>query len=339
MASQSPPDPGIVAPGMIQPVEMRVTLRVRFHDGHYSTTTDVWNMLTACRDGVIARVDELVCGCPALVLCDYNYMPPLHLAVREGHVELVRYLVERGAANPNYVTYPYKETLLTVASDRGYEEIAQILEDGYRAADSTRPPDEGGEIEYEKDEERVRFQKLVGSNALAEVEALLARRPGLALDELAFWGEGILSMPANRGNREMIELLLRHGARVPDVSKWGAWYYFKRYEIAAFLMERGMNANHMNCHHTTLLHDMAYTGDVRKAALLLDHGADIDAIDEEFQSTPLGLAARWGHLEMVTFLLGRRADPNRAGAHWAAPVSWARIKKHAEVEAALREVT
>jgi ankyrin repeat protein len=104
-------------------------------------------------------------------------------------------------------------------------------------------------------------------------------------------------------------------------------------------MERGMDANHMNCHHTTLLHDMAHTSDVRKAALLLDHGADIDAIDEEFQSTALGLAARWGHLDMVTFLLDRGADPNRAGAQWAAPLSWARTKKHGEVEATLREVT
>jgi hypothetical protein len=32
-------------------------------------------------------------------------------------------------------------------------------------------------------------------------------------------------MPAKLGNRKMIELLMRYGARVPNVSKWGAWYY------------------------------------------------------------------------------------------------------------------
>jgi uncharacterized protein len=93
----------------------------------------------------------------------------------------------------------------------------------------------------------------------------------------------------------------------------------------------------MNCHHTTLLHDMAYTADERKAALLLDGGANVDAIDEEFQSTPLGFAARWGHHGMVTFLLERGADPTRAGAPWATPLSWARIRKHADVEAELRK--
>ena len=34
----------------------------------------------------------------------------------------------------------------------------------------------------------------------------------------------------------------------------------------------------------TLLHDMAFDGDVRKASLLLDHGADINAIGDEYHS-------------------------------------------------------
>ena len=206
----------------------------------------------------------------------------------------------------------------------------------YASETRDRKEDEGGEIEYDRDEERVRFQRLVNLDGRAEVEEMLARRPELARDEFAFWSEGILSMPANRGNRKMLEVLLAHGARVPHVSKWGAWYYFKHYEIAAFLIERGMSAQHMNCHHTTLLHDMAYTGDVRKAGLLLEHGADVDAIDEEFRSTPLGLAARFGQRDMVDFLLDRGADPNRAGSPWATPLEWARKKGHPDIESRLR---
>jgi len=85
------------------------------------------------------------------------------------------------------------------------------------------------------------------------------------------------------------------------------------------------------------LHDMAFTGDLQKARLLLDHGADIDAVDEEYRSTPLGYAARWGRREIVAFLLERGADVNKSGAPWATPLAWARKKNYPEIEADLRQ--
>ena len=72
-------------------------------------------------------------------------------------------------------------------------------------------------------------------------------------------------MPAHDNHWPMIELLMRYGARVPDMTKWCREYYFKHYDTAAFLMERGMSPNHMNCDRTTLLHGMAQLGDMRKA--------------------------------------------------------------------------
>ena len=325
-----------ITPGMIMPVEVAADLPVRMRDGSYTTTQEIWRVLTASRNGDLRALSDLISKNAALVLCDHNYMTPLHLAVREGHYDIVQFLAERGAANPNYVTYPYREPLTTVARDRGYEAIAELLERWYTREDRSRQEEEGGEIQDGRDEERIRFQRLVNHDALPEAGQMLRDRPDLALDPFASWFEGILSMPANRGNRPMLELLLRYGATVPDVTKWGAWYYFKRYEIAAFLIERGMKPNHMNVHHTTLLHDMAYTGDVKKAELLLDAGAEIDAVDEEFRSTPLGLAARFGKNEVVELLLARGADPNKAAAAWAAPIEWARRKGHPEIERRLR---
>ena len=96
-----------------------------------------------------------------------------------------------------------------------------------------------------------------------------------------------------------------------------------------------MNPNHMNWRRVTLLHDMAYTGAIQKARLLIDHGADIDPIDEEYRSTPLGFAVRWGQREMVGFLLERGADVNKSGAPWATPLAWARKRGRAEIEADL----
>ena len=224
-----------------------------------------------------------------------------------------------------------------VAEDRGF---TAIVDDSRRVrprqADPDRAADENGEIDYGRDPERQRFQQLVNANALGAVEALLEKRPELATDPFAFWSEGVLMMPAHGNHWPMIELLMRYGARVPDMTKWCREYYFKHYDTAAFLMERGMNPNHMNCDRTTLLHGMAQLGDVRKAALLLDRGAAIDAVDDEFRSTPLGLAARWGHVEMVRLLLDRGADRTLAGADWATPRAWARRKGHKAIEDAFR---
>ena len=321
---------------MIQLVEMRSTFPVSLHDGATSTTTEVWNTLVASPDGDLDRVKALAARCPPLLTCQYNYTPPLHFAVREGHLDLVRYLVSQGAIDPTYVTYPFKDSLVTMANDRGHLEIARSLSESLKDPQLIHAKGDTGGIEYGKNEIQRRFQKAVNHNEAAEAERLLEAQPELALDETASWGEGILMMPSNRKNRSLIELLMRYGARVPDLSKWGRAYYFKHDEIASFLLETGMNPNHMSWHHVTLLHDMAQEGDVEKAEMLLDYGADINPIEEEYCSTPLGLAARWGHRAMVAFLLDRGADSSLGGAEWATPLAWAKARGHADIEADLR---
>ena len=77
---------------------------------------------------------------------------------------------------------------------------------------------------------------------------------------------------------------------------------------------------------------IAQQRDIKKAELLIKYGAAIDPVDEEYQSTPLGMAARWGHVEMVEYLLSKGADPDKSGAQWSAPLAWARKKGHMEIE-------
>ncbi len=48
-------------------------------------------------------------------------------------------------------------------------------------------------------------------------------------------------------------------------------------------------------------------GDVERAALYLDYGADLHARDEEICSTPLGWAAKYGQRPMVELLLTQGA--------------------------------
>jgi ankyrin repeat protein len=316
---------------MLTPIEMQRTLPMTLHGGAKSTTTEVWAMLSAANAGDVERVRELIAQRPELATCQYNYTPPLHFAVREGHLELVRLLVDRGAYDPGYKSYPFGETLVTIARDRGYEEIVALLESARERGLAHKWVDTG-EIDYQQDEEQLRFDRALHDGKRKDVERLLAERPKLAQNELSSWAEGVLMMPAGRRNRALLEVLLLHGARVPIMSKWARFYYFKHDDVAALLMERGMSAHHRTWHGVTLLHDMAQNGDLAKARLLIDHGAEIDTIEDEYRSTPLGLAARWGRRPLVDLLLSHGAKPNAAGAPWSTPLAWARAKGHVEIE-------
>jgi ankyrin repeat protein len=282
---------------------------------------------------------------------DSSHVHPLTAATNRNDLEMVKLLLAHGA-NPSLPEEgaPLGQPLWTAVYRRQHEIAKLLLEHG--ANPNTAPESSGSALfQARGDEELTRlliehgavdnsgdmreFQMLVGDNELSKVEEYLKRSPELLEDESAFWGEGILSGPANGNRRDMIELLMRYGARVPDVTKWGPYYYFKHYETAKLLLERGMNPNHLNWLEVSLLHYMAQQGDLQKAQLLLDHGADIDALDEEYRSTPLGFAARWGQKEIVALLLSRGADVNKSGAQWSTPLAWSRKKGHGEIESLL----
>jgi len=195
---------------------------------------------------------------------------------------------------------------------------------------------DNGEIHYNRSELQLEFQEAVNKGSLSKTEKILKEHPEFAKDETYFWGEGILVFAAKECNRKLIDLLMGYGAKVPNILKWAQAYYFERLDGATYMMEKGMNPNTMSWHHVTLLHDMAQKGDILKAELLIKYGADIDAVDEEYQSTPLGMAARWGHVEMVNYLLAQGADPNKAGASWATPMAWGKKKGFVEIEKILK---
>jgi ankyrin repeat protein len=276
---------------------------------------------------------------------------PISAAARRNDIELARLLLEHGA-DPNAPEEgaPRGHALWIAVHDRRYDLARLLLEHGadpngmvessgtpldmaqrdpellallraYGAAERRTPRDE--------------LARLVADRRFDDVERIVRQQPALIHDD-GSWDEGVLAGPAHAGDHEMLALLIRLGAQVPPVSKWAPYYYFKHEATAAFLLAHGMSPNHMNWHRLTLLHHMAAEGELGKARLLVDHGADVDAIDEEYRSTPLGLAARRGQRALVEFLLEHDADPNLAGARWATPLAWARKRGHDDIANVLR---
>jgi ankyrin repeat protein len=78
------------------------------------------------------------------------------------------------------------------------------------------------------------------------------------------------------------------------------------------------------------------SGRTEIVALLLDHGADINAKDEESGATPLYHAASWGRREVVELLLGRGADSRAPAADGKTPLQAAAANGHQEIVTLLR---
>lgn len=117
---------GFVLRPLIRPAELSPGRRWPLAGGADAATDDVFAMFVAARDGEITTVRRLVARTLALATVEYNYTPPIHFAVREGHRDIAELLLEHGA-DPTYRSYPFQESLLMFAEDRGHDETAELL--------------------------------------------------------------------------------------------------------------------------------------------------------------------------------------------------------------------
>jgi ankyrin repeat protein len=241
----------------------------------------------------------------------------LYSAVYNGHYDIAKLLLEHGAY-PNPEVESSAEAVW-IAIRRGDLHMLELL--ASHGAVWSIPIDLDGTVTYEQIaatgmRRAVNVLAFYGDTATAE--PLFAANPALADDPDA------LVQAATKGREAFVRLLLRHhpalAARV-TVSNPP--------EMAEYLFQHGMDPNRRNWLGITPLHEFAGHGDVEKAALFLDHGADLNAREEESKSTPLTWAARAGQTRMVEFLLRRGARPALPDdPSWATPIAWARRRGH-----------
>ncbi len=153
---------------------------------------------------------------------------------------------------------------------------------------------------------------------------------------------------------DLFETLRRLDVAMPRVITLCQTYLWRSYDILRRLLEEGLDPNLPNYLRMTPLHAVAaprhnFTfanpiadeeGSAEKARLLVQYGADVDAIELYHDATPLGWAAKFGSVVMAKCLLDLGADPTLAGAPWAQPLEFARRADNDAmievIEAALR---
>lgn len=84
---------------------------------------DIWDTVSAAAGGDVPALQRLLARDPEFARSEYS---PLRLAVREGHLEAVRVLLDAGA-DPGLIGF-HGDTLIEIARDRGYDAIATLLE-------------------------------------------------------------------------------------------------------------------------------------------------------------------------------------------------------------------
>ncbi len=315
------------------------------------------DMCTAAHTGDIERVKQLLKEDPSLANKVSDYVSyyigsgsPLKNAAARGHFDIVKLLIENGA-DPNLPEEHIapRGHALHAAVCNGHIEIVKYLLDkgAYPNVDIESSADTLSAAISRNDQPMI---ELICSYGAARQVNLLAyygdivtgaavfnANPSLANDTYA------LECAAGEGHDAFVRLMLRYQ---PDLARRisvgvrsrGPQSAVKTRELTEYLFEKGMDPSLRNWLGITPLHRFAERGDLENATIFLEHGADINARDEQLCSTPLGWAAKKGNVEMVELLLKHGAKTNLPDdPSWATPLSWATRRGHEAVVELLKQ--
>ena len=218
---------------------------------------------------------------------------PLHVALRQGNVDVAQLLLEHGADVE--AQDDDKCTPLLLASQCGHVEVARILLE--RGADTEAR-------DYMK-----RIPLLLASEYGHEeiVRVLLEHGADTEARDESGWSS--LELASFHGNEELARVLLMHGADVIAQYRDNRTplHFTQGQEVTRLLLEQGADANALDIKGRTPLHQVSEHGHMGAVRVLLEYGADPNARDVN-DVTPLHLASRGGHPDVVRLLLQYSSD-------------------------------
>jgi len=224
---------------------------------------------------------------------------PLHLALMNGHGDLARTLVERGADVS--VRDKNGRTPLHCASYSGHVDMARMLAE--RGADISARAQDG---------RTPLLWTLHYGNV--DVARMLVER-GADVSAKAQDGKSLLHWAMDYGYLDVVRMLVRHGADMSAAQDgttpliWALCH--SHVDVARLLVEHGADVSARGKCGLSPLHWASYKGHVDVARMLVERGADVSATQSG--CTPLQLASSKGHLDVARILMEHGAVPSETG--------------------------
>ena len=277
-------------------------------------STEAWKLFCAAANGDLNTVQQIIRERPDSMHQFVWYQSPLHFAVRENQVDVVRELLNAGL-NPAYSNFNYSswQTLLPITRDRGFDELHRILVTEMERRFNYDPG-------YEP------LWAAVAANDTNATRERIEANPKLVNigDE---HGNRAIHWAALSRRIPIIKLLLELGADVNAkradmrsplfVALDGDYWFRKKNEpdpetsqsdVVKLLRDSGANYEFAIA---VALNDLEFV------QAELDKQPELAGKLSDSRRSPLYLAAIGGHMDMVRLLLKLGADPNLP-AHCAA---------------------
>lgn len=219
---------------------------------------------------------------------------PLHNAAREGHQEAAHRLIQRGFAVD--AASRWGSTPLLAAVERGHIELAAMLL--ANGADVNHTYSGGASALH-----------VVWQNGGAETIAFLLAN-GADVNATDDYGTTPLQNAMWSGDTLIAAMLIRHGAEINNANAEGVTPLCRAVmrghnDMIGLLLDAGARLDQRDRHYDrTELHWATIKGNTPAVEMLLDHGADVNAVDRPGR-TPLYYAGRYGHRDVAEFLAER----------------------------------
>ncbi|XP_054091606.1 ankyrin-3 isoform X2 [Zeugodacus cucurbitae] len=275
------------------------------------------SFLRAARSGDLGKVLEFLESgqITDINACNANGLNALHLAAKDGYIDIVSELLRRGIKVDNATKKG--NTALHIASLAGQKEVLKLL------------------IQYNAN---VNVQSLNGFTPLymaaqenhdACVRFLLSKgaNPSLATED----GFTPLAVAMQQGHDKVVAVLLecdvRGKVRLPALH-----IAAKKNDMnaATLLLQSETNPDIVSKSGFTPLHIAAHYGNVHIANLLIEHGADVN-FTAKHNITPLHVACKWGKTNILELLLSKNANINATTRDGLTPLHCAARSGHVEV--------